>query len=41
MSDHTFGILDLMFGFGVPLAWGIWELLKLRRDKRRAPPSED
>jgi hypothetical protein len=41
MSDHTFGILDLMLGFGVPLAWGIWELVKLRRDKRRRPPSED
>jgi hypothetical protein len=28
--------LELVLGFGAPLAWGFWELYALRRDKRRA-----
>jgi hypothetical protein len=28
--------LEIVLGFGAPLAWGFWELYALRRDKRRA-----
>lgn len=27
--------LEIFLGFGVPLAWGIWELVSLRREQRR------
>lgn len=27
--------LEIFLGFGVPLAWGIWELLSLRREKHK------
>ena len=27
--------LEIVLGFGVPVAWGVWELLALRRLKRR------
>jgi hypothetical protein len=27
--------LEIFLGFGVPLAWGVWELWSLRRERRR------
>ncbi len=27
--------LELFLGFGVPLAWGVWQLISLRREKAR------
>jgi len=27
--------LEIFLGFGVPLAWGLWELWSLRRERRR------
>jgi len=27
--------LEVVLGFAVPLGWGVWELLSLRRDRRR------
>jgi len=27
--------LEIVLGFGVPLAWGIWQLISLRREKAR------
>ena len=27
--------LEIMLGFGVPLAWGFWQLISLRREKAR------
>ncbi len=28
--------IELVVGFGVPIAWGVWQLISLRRDNRRA-----
>lgn len=28
--------LEIVLGFGVPVAWGVWELYKLRRDRLQA-----
>jgi len=33
--------LELVLGFAVPLAWGLRELLLLRRDKRSAEAEAD
>lgn len=27
--------LEIFLGFGVPIAWGFWELYALRREKER------
>ena len=27
--------LEIFLGFGVPIAWGVWELIALRRERRR------
>ncbi len=27
--------LEIVLGFGVPVAWGVWQLIELRRLKRR------
>jgi len=27
--------LEIFLGFGVPIAWGLWELHTLRREKRK------
>lgn len=35
MSDGWFGLLELSFFLGLPLAWAVWELMKLRREQRR------
>lgn len=35
MKDHLFGILEVSIFLGIPLAWGIWELVKLRREQAR------
>lgn len=35
MNGHTFALIEMMFGFGVVLAWAFWELWSLRRDQRR------
>lgn len=28
-------VLEVFLGFGVPLAWAVWELFALRRDRKR------
>ena len=28
-------VLEIVLGFGVPIAWGVWQLVELRRLKRR------
>ena len=28
-------VLEVFLGFGVPLVWAVWELLALRRDRKR------
>ena len=35
MSGPTAALIEMVFGFGVVLAWAFWELWSLRRDKRR------
>jgi hypothetical protein len=39
-------VLEIVLGFAVPIGWGVWQLLELRRLKRRdeaqaraAPPA--
>lgn len=35
MSDGWFGLVELSMFFGLPVAWGVWELVRLRREQRR------
>jgi predicted membrane-bound mannosyltransferase len=28
--------IEIVVGFGVPIAWGVWQLISLRRDNRKA-----
>lgn len=35
MSGSWFGIVEMSIFLGIPLAWGIWELVKLRREQAR------
>lgn len=35
MSSRWFGIVELSLFLGLPLAWAVWELVKLRRERRR------
>jgi hypothetical protein len=28
-------ILEVLLGFAVPIGWAVWELLALRRDRKR------
>ncbi|RZU02847.1 hypothetical protein [Rivibacter subsaxonicus] len=28
--------IEIVLGFGVPIAWGVWQLIDLRRENRRA-----
>jgi len=39
MSGWTMGVVDLGLAFLPILAWAIWELWSLRRDKRREAES--
>lgn len=32
--------LEIVLGFGVPLAWGVWQLISLRREKARDAAKE-
>jgi hypothetical protein len=32
--------IEILLGFGVPLVWGVWQLISLRRDNRRAAEEE-
>jgi hypothetical protein len=37
--------IEIVVGFGVPIAWGVWQLVDLRRERRRdalnaAPPAQ-
>ncbi len=27
--------LEILVGFGIPIAWGVWELVSLRREQAR------
>ncbi len=35
MSDSPFGLVEMAFSFSVPLVWAIWELHKLRRERKK------
>lgn len=35
MNGSHFALIEMVFGFGVVLAWAVWELWSLRRDRRR------
>ena len=32
--------IEILLGFGVPIAWGVWQLISLRRDNRQAAEQE-
>ena len=32
--------IEILLGFGVPIAWGVWQLISLRRDNRKAAEQE-
>jgi len=32
---ETIGLVELIFSFSVPLAWAVWELYVIRRDRAR------
>lgn len=36
MGSPPLIVLELVLGFAVPLAWGVWQLVSLRRDQREA-----
>jgi hypothetical protein len=36
MNGEKAALIEMLFGFGVVLAWALWELWSLDRDKRRA-----
>lgn len=36
MGDSSAGLIELGLVFGAVLAFGLWELYSLRRDKRRS-----
>lgn len=40
MSGSALVLIELALIFGAVLAFGFWELWKLRQDKRRPPPKE-
>ena len=35
MRDGLFGLIEMSIFLGIPLAWGIWELVALRREQAR------
>lgn len=35
MSSGTLVLLEMLLVLGLVLGWAVWELLSLRRDKRR------
>jgi hypothetical protein len=35
MSSSWFGLLEMSIFLGIPLVWGIWELVSLRREQAR------
>ncbi|WP_158219719.1 hypothetical protein [Ideonella sp. A 288] len=40
MPDVPLIALEIVLGFLVPIAWGVWELVQLKRDKRRTEARE-
>ena len=34
MSDHLFGLIELVFVFAVVLGFGVWQLYSLKRPER-------
>jgi hypothetical protein len=40
MSGGAMALLELLLVFGAVLAFGLWELRQLRRDKRPPPSPE-
>ena len=36
MSRPPLIVLEVVLGFVVPLGWGVWQLVALRRDQRQA-----
>jgi hypothetical protein len=41
MDSPNAGLIELVLVFGAVLAFGFWELYRLRRDKRRSPDPRD
>lgn len=35
MSDHLFGLVELVFVFVVVIGFGVWQLYSLKRHSRR------
>jgi cytochrome oxidase assembly protein ShyY1 len=35
MEASHFALIEMVFSFGIVLALGLWELVRLRRDQRR------
>ena len=35
VREGWFGLVEMSIFLGIPLAWGIWELVKLRREQAR------
>lgn len=35
MPETPLIALEILLGFGVPLVWGVWQLISLRREKAR------
>jgi len=40
VSSSTFGLIELLFVFGVVLAWACWQLWTVRRELKRPPKDE-
>jgi cytochrome oxidase assembly protein ShyY1 len=36
MATPPLIVLELVLGFAVPVGWGVWQLISLRRDQREA-----
>jgi hypothetical protein len=44
MDSSVFGLIELLFVFGLVVAFGAWQLASLRREQRRSEadsPSDD
>jgi hypothetical protein len=41
MADGSLVVVEFLVVFGLPVAWGVWELISLRRDRMRDEERED
>jgi hypothetical protein len=35
MSNSPFGLIEMVFSFSIPLVWALWELHKLRQERKK------